>query len=61
MVRERFTSRVTLDRPDRIDVNYTEGPFRYLDNHWMFERAARRLPASISSSISSSARACCKA
>ncbi len=38
MVRERFTSRVTLNRPDRIDVEYTEGPFRYLKNHWVFER-----------------------
>ena len=37
MVRERFTSRVTLNRPDRIDVAYSEGPFHYLDNHWKFE------------------------
>ena len=40
MFRERFTSRVNL-RPDepggpRIDVAYTEGPFRYLNNHWIF-------------------------
>lgn len=37
MVRERFTSRVTLNRHDRIDVQYTDGPFRYLNNHWAFE------------------------
>ena len=37
MVRERFTSKVTLRRPNRIDVAYSEGPFRYLDNHWIFE------------------------
>ncbi len=37
MVRERFTSRVTLRGPDRIDVEYTEGPLRYLNNHWSFE------------------------
>ena len=37
MFRERFTSRVTLDRPDRIDVEYSEGPFKYLQNHWIFE------------------------
>lgn len=37
MVRERFTSRVTLQHPDRIDVEYTEGPLRYLNNHWGFE------------------------
>lgn len=40
MVRERFTSRVTLHAPDRIDVTYTEGPFKYLNNHWIFEPAA---------------------
>ncbi len=36
MVRERFTSRVILDRPNRIDVSYSECPFRYLNNHWEF-------------------------
>lgn len=36
-IRERFTSRVTLNRPDlRIDVSYLDGPFRYLNNHWIF-------------------------
>lgn len=38
MFRERFTSRVELDRPNlRIDVEYAEGPFKYLRNHWQFE------------------------
>jgi coenzyme Q-binding protein COQ10 len=38
MIRERFTSRVKLDRPNlHIDVAYSEGPFRYLNNHWHFE------------------------
>lgn len=36
MVRERFTSRVTLTRPDRIDVTYVDGPFQHLNNHWIF-------------------------
>ena len=36
MFRERFTSRVALDPPRRIDVTYAEGPFRYLNNHWKF-------------------------
>ncbi len=36
MFRERFTSRVDLDRPGRIDVAYSEGPFKYLNNHWLF-------------------------
>lgn len=36
--RERFGSRVTL-RPEQrtIDVEYLEGPFRYLNNHWHFQ------------------------
>jgi coenzyme Q-binding protein COQ10 len=35
--RERFTSRVTLDpEAKRIDVEYTDGPFKYLKNHWIF-------------------------
>lgn len=34
--RERFTSRVVLERPDRIDVTYKEGPFKYMQNHWVF-------------------------
>ena len=36
--RERFGSRVTL-RPEArtIDVDYLDGPFRYLNNHWKFE------------------------
>src|ERR1700721_73654 len=31
--RESFTSRVTPSRPDRIDVHYEKGPFKYLNNH----------------------------
>jgi coenzyme Q-binding protein COQ10 len=38
MFRERFVSRVKLDREGRrIDVAYAEGPFKYLTNHWIFE------------------------
>jgi coenzyme Q-binding protein COQ10 len=36
--RERFTSRVALDPPRRIDVTYAEGPFRHLNNHWVFDK-----------------------
>ena len=36
-LRESFTSRVTLERPSRIRVRYENGPFRYLNNQWMFE------------------------
>jgi coenzyme Q-binding protein COQ10 len=38
MVRETFTSKVTLSRPERIDVEYQKGPFRRLTNHWVFKR-----------------------
>ena len=34
--RERYTSRVTLSRPHRIDVQYVQGPLKYLNNHWVF-------------------------
>jgi len=37
--RERFTSQVVLDRPRRIDATYAYGPFRYLNNHWIFAPA----------------------
>jgi ribosome-associated toxin RatA of RatAB toxin-antitoxin module len=37
MVRERFTSTVTLARPDHIRVVYAEGPLSHLSNHWKFE------------------------
>lgn len=37
MFRESFTSRVSLNRPDKIDVIYENGPFKYLENHWIFE------------------------
>lgn len=39
MIREKFTSRVTLSPPHRIDVAYTHGPLHYLNNHWVFEPA----------------------
>jgi coenzyme Q-binding protein COQ10 len=39
MVREQYTSRVALKRPYEIDVTYTEGPFRRLENHWKFTPA----------------------
>ncbi|MBL8664957.1 MAG: type II toxin-antitoxin system RatA family toxin [Candidatus Odyssella sp.] len=36
-VRERYSSRVKLARPDAIDVTYTSGPFRHLVNNWRFK------------------------
>ncbi len=36
-IRETFTTRVTLDRARlRIDVEYIDGPFRFLENRWKF-------------------------
>jgi coenzyme Q-binding protein COQ10 len=37
LFRERFGSRIIL-RPEerKIDVSYLDGPFRYLNNHWVF-------------------------
>jgi coenzyme Q-binding protein COQ10 len=38
LVRETFTSRVTLDRPNlKILVEYLRGPFSNLENRWTFE------------------------
>ncbi len=37
--KERFTSRVTKEVPDRIVVDYVEGPLKYLKNEWRFEPA----------------------
>lgn len=34
MLREAFTSKVTLERPHRIHVDYVEGPLKYLHNDW---------------------------
>ncbi len=37
LFREKFGSRVTLHPKDgKIGVEYLDGPFRYLNNHWVF-------------------------
>ena len=38
--KERFTSRVVKERPDKICVDYIEGPLKFLHNEWRFDRAA---------------------
>ena len=41
MMRETFTSRVTLDQPNlKIQVEYLDGPFSHLDNRWTFRPVA---------------------
>ena len=43
LVRETFTSRVTLDRPNlQILVEYLEGPFSHLENRWTFHPLSER-------------------
>jgi len=39
MIREKFTSKVTLDRPHSIHVEYLDGPMKYLFNNWTFRDA----------------------
>jgi coenzyme Q-binding protein COQ10 len=37
VIRQTFTSRVTLDRPNlKILVEYVDGPFRRMQNRWVF-------------------------
>ena len=38
LICERFTSRVTLDKPRlRVAVQYVDGPFSHLENIWTFK------------------------
>ena len=44
LVREAFTSRVTLDRPNlQILVEYLEGPFSKMENRWEFHAVGEQL------------------
>ncbi len=36
MIREKFKSRVTLNRPNHIRVEYLDGPMKNLSNDWKF-------------------------
>ncbi len=48
LIRESFTSRVTLDRPNlKILVEYLRGPFSNLENRWTFERNPRPTAMSV--------------
>ena len=38
--KERFTSRVTKQAPDKIIVDYVDGPLKYLHNEWTFNPAS---------------------
>lgn len=36
MVREKFSSKVTVEAPDHVHVEYIKGPMKHLLNHWRF-------------------------
>ena len=36
-LKETFTSRVLKQRPREIEIDYVEGPLKYLHNNWKFE------------------------
>src|SRR6266567_8853018 len=43
LISEKFTSRVTLDRPNlQILVEYLDGPFSRLENRWTFRATGER-------------------
>ena len=43
MFREKFTSRVTLDRDNHtINVAYVSGPMKYLRNEWQFHKLPKK-------------------
>jgi coenzyme Q-binding protein COQ10 len=43
LIRESFTSKVTLDRPAlSIRADYLEGPFRHMENSWHFVPLSER-------------------
>ena len=36
LFRERFTSKVILERPNQITIDYQKGPLKQLQNQWTF-------------------------
>lgn len=36
MFREKFSSKVIAERPDRIYIEYLRGPLKHLKNYWRF-------------------------
>lgn len=43
VIRQTFTSRVVLDRPNlKINVEYVDGPFRHMHNRWTFQPTGER-------------------
>ncbi len=40
MIREKYTSEVTLDSDKEVKIVYKNGPFKYLNSHWKFDEDA---------------------
>lgn len=40
MFKERFTSRVSFEKPNHIHVDYIKGPMKHLHNDWKFNAHA---------------------
>ena len=38
LFREKFSSKVFLEEPDHIYIEYQKGPLKHLKNHWRFIR-----------------------
>ncbi|HPF78747.1 MAG TPA: type II toxin-antitoxin system RatA family toxin [Alphaproteobacteria bacterium] len=39
LFREKFSSKVILDKPNDIKIEYQKGPLKNLTNHWIFHEA----------------------
>lgn len=39
LFREKFSSKVMLDKPNDIKIEYQKGPLKNLTNHWLFKEA----------------------
>ena len=40
MFKEKIVSRVSLQEPNKVNVDYMDGPLKRLYNHWVFEPAS---------------------
>lgn len=38
MIREKYTSEITLTENHKVEIVYKNGPFKYLNSHWIFEQ-----------------------
>lgn len=38
LVRETFSTRLTFQRPNRIDMTYAHGPLKHLNSYWQLDK-----------------------